>query len=55
MAGAMSMAEGEYVSVQSQADTEGVDIKRKSRELDIQTERELAEPTSIDVSPALVI
>lgn len=33
VAGAMSMAAGEYVSVSSQADTEGADIKRERQEL----------------------
>jgi VIT1/CCC1 family predicted Fe2+/Mn2+ transporter len=41
VAGAMSMAAGEYVSVQSQADTERADLERERRELhtDIQGER----------------
>jgi len=33
VAGAMSMAAGEYVSVSSQADTEHADIERERREL----------------------
>lgn len=33
VAGAMSMAAGEYVSVSSQADTEGADLARERREL----------------------
>jgi vacuolar iron transporter family protein len=33
VAGAMSMAAGEYVSVSSQADTEGADLARETREL----------------------
>lgn len=53
VAGAMSMAAGEYVSMQSQADTEGVDIEREKHELEIQPERELAELTSIYVSRGL--
>ena len=53
VAGAMSMAAGEYVSVQSQADTEGADIKREKRELQIQPEAELAELTAIYVSRGL--
>ncbi len=53
VAGAMSMAAGEYVSVQSQADTEGADIKRERRELQVQPESELAELTSIYVSRGL--
>jgi VIT1/CCC1 family predicted Fe2+/Mn2+ transporter len=42
-AGAMSMAAGEYVSVQSQADTEHADIARERRELETQPELERAE------------
>ncbi|MGD0819919.1 MAG: VIT family protein [Desulfomonilia bacterium] len=53
VAGAMSMAAGEYVSMQSQADTEGADIEREKHELEIQPERELAELTSIYVSRGL--
>ncbi|MBU5636952.1 VIT family protein [Geomonas sp. Red69] len=53
VAGAMSMAAGEYVSVQSQADTEGADIKREKSELQTQPESELAELTSIYVSRGL--
>ena len=33
VAGAMSMAAGEYVSVSSQSDTEGADLAREQREL----------------------
>jgi VIT1/CCC1 family predicted Fe2+/Mn2+ transporter len=42
VAGAMSMAAGEYVSVSSQADTEQADIAREKKELasDVQFERE---------------
>jgi VIT1/CCC1 family predicted Fe2+/Mn2+ transporter len=47
VAGAVSMAAGEYVSVQSQADTEQADIDMEKRELEAQPERELAELTSI--------
>ena len=47
VAGAMSMAAGEYVSVQSQADTEGAEIARERRELETEPERELAELSSI--------
>jgi len=46
VAGAMSMAAGEYVSVSSQADTEQADLQRERRELegDYESERrELAE------------
>ena len=53
VAGAMSMAAGEYVSVQSQADTEDADIETEKRELEIEPERELAELTSIYVSRGL--
>ena len=45
VAGAMSMAAGEYVSVSSQADTEKSDLRREQRELDENPEfehRELA-------------
>jgi VIT1/CCC1 family predicted Fe2+/Mn2+ transporter len=41
------MAAGEYVSVQSQADTERADIALEKRELESQPERELAELVSI--------
>lgn len=53
VAGAMSMAAGEYVSVQSQADTEEADIKTEKRELKTEPERELEELTSIYVSRGL--
>src|SRR3954451_2842322 len=46
VAGAMSMAAGEYVSVSSQADTERADVARERAELAAQPEfekRELAE------------
>ncbi len=46
-AGAMSMAAGEYVSVQSQADTERADISREKRELETQPESERAELVQI--------
>lgn len=49
----MSMAAGEYVSVQSQADTEHADIKREKCELQVQPESELEELTSIYVSRSL--
>ncbi|MET0988780.1 MAG: VIT family protein [Steroidobacteraceae bacterium] len=41
VAGAMSMAAGEYVSVSSQADTENADLERERRELatDVEAER----------------
>ena len=47
VAGAMSMAAGEYVSVQSQADTEHADLARERRELLEQPEREREELASI--------
>jgi VIT1/CCC1 family predicted Fe2+/Mn2+ transporter len=47
VAGAMSMAAGEYVSVSSQADTEEADMVRERRELATQPEAELAELTAI--------
>jgi VIT1/CCC1 family predicted Fe2+/Mn2+ transporter len=47
VAGAMSMAAGEYVSVRSQADTESADIAKEKRELETEPERELAELTDI--------
>ncbi|MGD0887550.1 MAG: VIT family protein [Thermodesulfovibrionales bacterium] len=53
VAGAMSMAAGEYVSVQSQADTEEADIKTEKRGLETEPEHELAELTSIYVSRGL--
>ena len=53
IAGAVAMAAGEYVSVQSQADTEEADIKTEKRGLEIEPDRELAELTSIYVSRGL--
>ena len=53
VAGAMSMAAGEYVSVQSQADTEDADIQREKRELEMEPELELDELTGIYVSRGL--
>lgn len=53
VAGAMSMAAGEYVSVQSQADTEDADIRREKRELETDPELELEELTSIYESRGL--
>jgi VIT1/CCC1 family predicted Fe2+/Mn2+ transporter len=43
IAGAMSMAAGEYISVSSQSDTEQADIKREERELRAMPEQELEE------------
>jgi VIT1/CCC1 family predicted Fe2+/Mn2+ transporter len=50
VAGAMSMAAGEYVSVSSQADTENADLARERRELAEQPEAELNELTQIYVA-----
>lgn len=47
VAGAMSMAAGEYVSVQSQLDTERADIERERRELAEEPEREAEELAAI--------
>lgn len=47
VAGALSMAAGEYVSVSSQADTERADLAQEARELDRHPERELAELVAI--------
>lgn len=49
VAGAMSMAAGEYVSVSSQSDTERSDIARETRELADDPEAELTELTNIYV------
>ena len=53
VAGAMSMAAGEYVSVQSQADTEAADMAKERSELETEPERELAELTAIYVGRGL--
>ncbi|HMQ03812.1 MAG TPA: VIT family protein [Pyrinomonadaceae bacterium] len=53
VAGAMSMAAGEYVSVSSQADTEKADIAREERELATEPEKELEELTGIFVGRGL--
>jgi VIT1/CCC1 family predicted Fe2+/Mn2+ transporter len=47
VAGAMSMAAGEYVSVSSQADTEKADLEREQRELNSNPEFEKAELAQI--------
>ena len=47
VAGAMSMAAGEYVSVSSQADTEKADLKRERVELATTPEREMDELAEI--------
>ena len=57
VAGAMSMAAGEYVSVSSQSDTESADLARETKELAEMPEAELQELTDIyvgrGVEPAL--
>jgi len=53
VAGAMSMAAGEYVSVHSQADTEKADIAKETRELETDPEGELKELTAIYVHRGL--
>ena len=53
VAGAMSMAAGEYVSVHSQADTEAADLARESAELQADPEAELRELTAIYVHRGL--
>lgn len=47
VAGAMSMAAGEYVSVSSQADAENADLERERQELATDPVREHAEMTAI--------
>jgi VIT1/CCC1 family predicted Fe2+/Mn2+ transporter len=53
VAGAMSMAAGEYVSVSSQADTERADLARETRELAESPEAELRELQNIYISRGL--
>ena len=53
VAGAMSMAAGEYVSVSSQADTERADLKRESEELASNPDYEHAELAAIYVKRGL--
>ncbi len=53
VAGAMSMAAGEYVSVSSQSDTENADIERERRELSADPEHEHAELAAIYVARGL--
>lgn len=53
VAGAMSMAAGEYVSVSSQADTERADLARESRELAASPAHEHAELAAIYVKRGL--
>jgi len=53
VAGALSMAAGEYVSVSSQADTERADLDRERRELATQPQAEEDELTGIYVGRGL--
>lgn len=53
VAGAMSMAAGEYVSVHSQADTERADIERERRELEADHASERKELAAIYVGRGL--
>jgi VIT1/CCC1 family predicted Fe2+/Mn2+ transporter len=53
VAGAMSMAAGEYVSVSSQSDTEQADIAKERHELATQPEHEHAELAAIYVARGL--
>lgn len=53
VAGAMSMAAGEYVSVSSQSDTESADLHREREELATDGEREHAELAAIYVARGL--
>ena len=53
VAGAMSMAAGEYVSVHSQADTENAELEREKRELAVDDEGERMELAGIYVGRGL--
>jgi len=53
VAGAMSMAAGEYVSVSSQADTEKADLAREKQELATDVESERVELTNIYIERGL--
>ena len=53
VAGAMSMAAGEYVSVSSQSDTENSDLARERKELETDTEAEHQELAAIYVQRGL--
>lgn len=53
VAGALSMAAGEYVSVGSQADSEGADLVREQRALDTQPGPELDELTELQAQRGL--
>ena len=53
VAGAMSMAAGEYVSVSSQADTEQADLERERKELETDHDYEVQELRSIYIDRGL--
>jgi len=53
VAGAMSMAAGEYVSVHTQADTEAAELARERTELKVDSKGELRELTGIYISRGL--
>jgi VIT1/CCC1 family predicted Fe2+/Mn2+ transporter len=53
VAGSLSMAAGEYVSVSSQSDTEGADLDRERKELAADPQAEHAELTGIYVARGL--
>jgi VIT1/CCC1 family predicted Fe2+/Mn2+ transporter len=53
VAGAMSMAAGEYVSVSSQADSEAADLERERLELEAHPEHELRELAAIYIKRGL--
>ena len=53
VAGAMSMAASEYVSLSSQADMERADLERERRELALNPEQERAEMAAIYVARGL--
>lgn len=53
VAGSLSMAAGEYVSVSSQSDTERADLERERHELATEPESELAELAAIYVARGL--
>ncbi len=53
VAGAMSMAAGEYVSVSAQSDTERAELKREVRELDEDPDGEMSELAAIYVERGL--
>lgn len=53
VAGAMSMAAGEYVSVSSQSDTESADLARERQELADDGPAELAELTAVYIARGL--